>query len=115
MFRISIYKEMVMNKVKMFKNMRQRTIPKKLRILRSANSEILSKFQGTGNVSDRPRCGHPWKLLYTVVQKLISTVKTQPKKTTKLVMDECDLSNLVSVDTSEWILQEHKMKRCIAA
>ena len=30
-------------------------------------------------------------------------------------MDECDLSNLMSVDTTNYILQEHELKECIVA
>lgn len=43
-------------------------------------SEILSKFQSTGRVSDQPRRRHTQKLQQEIVQKLISTAKTQPQR-----------------------------------
>ena len=90
-----ISKEMRMKIVKMSKNISQRAIAKKLGISRSCISEILSKFQDSRSVSDRSRCSRPRKLQHRMVRKL----KAKPKKTAEQVMDEGDLSNLVSVDT----------------
>ena len=48
-----------------------------------------------------------------MIRKLIKTVKVQPKKTAKQVMDDCDLSNLVSVHTTKCIIYENELKGCI--
>ena len=59
----------------MAEHMNQRVIAKKFGISRSSILEILPKFQGIGNVSDRLRCDHPRKLQHRIVRKLIRTRK----------------------------------------
>ena len=76
--------------MKMAKNMSQRWLAKELEISRSGVLEILSKFQGTRNVSDSLKCSRRQKLLHGIVRKLIKTAKVQPKKTARQAMDECD-------------------------
>ena len=48
-----------------------------------------------------------------MVRKLIRAVKAHPTKTARQVMDEYDLSNLVSGDTTKRILRECELKGCI--
>ena len=48
-----------------------------------------------------------------MARKLNTTAKAQLKRTARQRMNECDLSNLVSVDTSKHNLQKHKLKKCI--
>ena len=50
-----------------------------------------------------------------MVRKLIRTVKALPKKTSRKTKDEYDLSNLLLVDTTKFIFQEHELKGNIAA
>lgn len=44
----------------------------------------------------------------------MKTAKVQPKKTAKQVVDEWDLSNVVSVDITKHILWEHELMRSIS-
>ena len=60
--------------VKTAMNISQWEIVKELTSLRSGILESLLKFQGTWNVLDQPRCGHPQKLFHRMVQKLIRSV-----------------------------------------
>ena len=71
--------------MKLDKNISQWAIAKEL--------TILSKFQGTGSVSDRPRCARARKLHYKMVRKLIRKVKVESKKTARQVIYEPDMSN----------------------
>ena len=54
-----------------------------------------------------------WLLSKASTQKLIKTVKAQPKKTARQMMNDCILSNLVSTDTTKHILHEYELKGCI--
>ena len=73
------------------------------------------KPQGTGSVSNQPRCGCLRKLQQKMIQKLIRLAKAQPKKTARQEMDKSNLFNLVSVNTTKHIFREYKLRRCIAA
>lgn len=57
--------------VKMANNMSQWAIAKKLGISKSDISEVPLQFQGTGNVSDQPKCSGHYKQQYRMVQKLM--------------------------------------------
>ena len=73
-------KEMRMKIDKMTLNVNQRIIVKELEISRSGISEIIQKFQGTGNDSNRLTFGHPRNLSHSMVQKLIMTGNSHIKK-----------------------------------
>ena len=81
--------------MKMNKNMSQREIVREFVIAKSGITEILSKLQGRVSTSGRPGCGRPQKLYQRMVQKLIRAIKAQLEKTSRQIMDECELSNLV--------------------
>ena len=91
-----ISKEIKRMIMKMVKNISQWATGKELRISRSSISEILLKFQGTRSVFGSTKM---WLLLKAAAQ----------------VTDECDLFNLMSVDTIKCIHQEHELKGCISA
>ena len=72
----NISREKRMKITKIAKHMNQRAIVKELGISRSSISEILSKFQGTGSVSNRPRWGCPRNMQH---RKLTWTAKEDCK------------------------------------
>ena len=89
----------------MAKNISQQATAERLKISRSNVFEILTKFQGTESVLVWSRYKWSPKLLHRLVQKLIRTAQSQPKKTARQVIDECNLSNLVLIDTTKNIFQ----------
>ena len=106
---------MMIKIVQLVKNMSQQIIAKELGISKNSILEILLKFQSTESVLEWPKCSHLWKSLHRMVWKLMRMSTVQPKKMARQVMDECNLFNMVSVHTTYHILQEHRLKGCIAA
>ena len=95
--------------MKIAKDISPRTVAMELGISTNRISEILSKFQGTGSVSDQPRTSCIRKLQHWMIRKLVSTTKYQPKKTAR--QDQCYLSNLVLVDAKKCIIRQHEVKK----
>ena len=111
----NISKRMRMKIVKMANYMSQGAVAKELGISRCGIAENLSKFQSTGSVSARPRCGRPRKQKYCMLWKLIRTVKAEARNSVSQVTEECNLSNSVFVNTIECNHREPQLKGCIAA